>query len=133
MVEMPACLSENAEVGTVGTLLTHTHRWTVQSMGFQGLWVSGGWLKIAFKKSQKNQKKSEKNSALYITNLNNKNYALRKKSVKKVLFMPLVSSRRSCLLKVPNNASSLRAIGSSISSVYRVIVDVALRRSRRVG
>jgi RNase H-like domain found in reverse transcriptase len=48
----------------VGTLLTHTHRWTVQSMGFQGLWVSGGWLKIAFKKSQKNQKKSEKNILL---------------------------------------------------------------------
>ena len=52
--------------GTVGTLLTHTHRWTVQSMGFQGLWVWGGKLKIEFKNGKK---KSEKNgkSSVFIT------------------------------------------------------------------
>src|SRR5271155_417536 len=99
-------------------------------MGFERL-AKNRIQKIA-KKIRKNQKKSE----LYLnkyTNPNNKIYDLPKKSVKKVFFMPLVSSRRSCLLKVPNNASSLRAIGSSISSVYRVILDVALRRSRQVG
>jgi hypothetical protein len=47
--------------------------------------------------------------------------------------MPLVSSSWSCLLKTPNKASILRAIGSFISSVYRVIVDAALRTSRHVG
>ena len=46
---------------TVGTLLTHTHRWTVQSMGFEGLWVLRGWLKIEFKKSQKKSEKIRKN------------------------------------------------------------------------
>jgi len=46
--------------------------------------------------------------------------------------MPLVSSRRSGLLKAPNNASILHTIGSFMSSVYRVIVDAALRTSHQV-
>ena len=34
-------------VATVKTLITHTCRWTVQGMGFQGLWVGGGGKKIS--------------------------------------------------------------------------------------
>jgi hypothetical protein len=29
---------------TVGTLITHTPRWTTQGMGYGGLWVQGGRL-----------------------------------------------------------------------------------------
>jgi hypothetical protein len=68
----------------------------VQSMGFEALWVLRGWLTIEFKKSQKKIRKNQKKSELYLykyTNLNNKNYDLWKKSIKKVFFMPLVTSR----------------------------------------
>lgn len=44
---------------TVGTFTTHTHRWTVQSMGFPGLWIWRGKLKIAIMKSDsRNQKEN---------------------------------------------------------------------------
>jgi len=43
-------------------------------------------------------------------NLNNKIYALRKKSVKTVFLMLLVSSRQSFMLKDPSSASILRAM-----------------------
>ena len=31
----------NGYLDTVGTLITHTPRWTVQAMDFKGLWVQG--------------------------------------------------------------------------------------------
>ena len=43
---------------TVGTLTTHTPQWTVQAMGFKGLWVAGGGKKISAHKSHGNLGKS---------------------------------------------------------------------------
>ena len=45
---------------TVEPLITHTPRWSPKCMGFQGLWVWRGMLKIDSKKSPKNPKKSGK-------------------------------------------------------------------------
>ena len=39
---------------TVGTLITHTPRWTVQAMGLKGLWVAGGGKEISAHKSPGN-------------------------------------------------------------------------------
>ena len=39
---------------TVGTLITHTPWWTVQAMGFKGLWVAGGGKKISAHESHGN-------------------------------------------------------------------------------
>ncbi|KIK04402.1 hypothetical protein K443DRAFT_93313, partial [Laccaria amethystina LaAM-08-1] len=36
---------------TVDTLITHTPWWTVQAMGFQGLWVAGDGKEISTHKS----------------------------------------------------------------------------------
>ena len=38
-------------ISTVKTLITHTFWWTVQAMGFQGLWVGGGGKKISAQES----------------------------------------------------------------------------------
>jgi hypothetical protein len=40
--------------GTVELVLTHTTRWTVHAMGYQGVWALGGRLKIQLKKFGKN-------------------------------------------------------------------------------
>ena len=52
------CDWRHAEDGiTVETLITHTVRWTIWAMGYQGLWVPRGQPKKGLKKSRKNQKK----------------------------------------------------------------------------
>ena len=51
----------------------------------------------------------------------------------KDVFMVLVSSRWSCLLKDPRIASVLRAMKSFKSFMYLPIVEAALRSSWRVG
>ena len=81
-------------------------------------------LKIAFKKSQKeNQEKlCVRNQKYMYTTLKIKLYASWKKSVKKASFMPRA--------EFPIESSPiLRAIGSSMSSAYQVMVEAALRRS----
>jgi hypothetical protein len=58
-------------------------------MGYEELWVTRGLLKIEFKKTRKNQKKSEK----YLTTLDAVTFILKKKQLVKIVsFMFLVSS-----------------------------------------
>ena len=50
---------------TVEPLLTHTPRWSPKSMGYQGLWVRRGMLKIDSNNSQKNTKNVKKIGDIY--------------------------------------------------------------------
>jgi hypothetical protein len=53
-LKVPAlkCVLESNE-STVEPLVTHTSRWTPQAMGYEGLWVGRGMLKMGSKNHQK--------------------------------------------------------------------------------
>ncbi|KAF8232561.1 hypothetical protein L208DRAFT_1397199 [Tricholoma matsutake] len=51
---------------TVDSLITHTPRWTLQAMGYEGVWGLRMVLKIGPKKSAKIGKNQQKTSCVFL-------------------------------------------------------------------
>ena len=65
-LRIPVSVHSLTVTNTGEPLLTHTSRWSPKCMGFQGLWVRRGMLKIDSKNHKKNHKKYGKKSEVYL-------------------------------------------------------------------